>query len=133
MMENLGRRLRPHEQEPTERNEVPKGLRWYHKALVIPVLALAIFAASLTTPDQARADHENYWGQCFTAYGTTWYGLCWIGVDHATGQHYELGYGYWQTSDIFVYQWHNDPCNEYVWIRGGGWSGPWPEDYCRTF
>jgi len=132
MMEKLAERLSLRPQEASGEGQ-KKGLRWYHKALVVPALALAIFGASLTAPDQARADHESYWGSCYSAYGMTWYGQCLIGIDHATGQHYELGVGYWETNDRFAFNYHNDTCHTYVWIRGGGWLGPFEEDFCRTW
>lgn len=108
-----------------------KVLRWYQKALVVPILAIAIFGASLTAPGQALADHLNYWGQCFTSYGMTWYGQCLIGVDHTTGRHYEIGWGYWEVFDQkFVYFPHNNQCQYWEWYSGYGWYGPLRADYC---
>jgi hypothetical protein len=63
MMEKLERlvRRRPRPEEDGEQSKSAEGLRWYHKAFLVPVFALAVFgAASVATPDEALA-HEGEW------------------------------------------------------------------------
>ena len=72
-LEKLGERLRPNREEDGEQSNQSKGLRWYHKAFVVPALALAMFAAaSVAAPDAAQA-HAYQW---FDWYGTFGHGWC---------------------------------------------------------
>jgi hypothetical protein len=131
-LERLGRRLLPHPEEGGEQSKPAKGLRWYYKAFVVPALAIAIFGASLTIPDRAQANHIGYWGQCVLSYGTFGYATCWNVQDHATGNYYGEGWGYWDSSGAFRYMPLNDNCHYLLWI-GDRWTGWWTEDYCRSF
>jgi hypothetical protein len=130
-LEKLGRRLRFRQEEAGEQNKPDKkGLRWYHKAFVVLALALTVFGGSLTSLDQAQASHVYYWGQCSMSYGTTWYATCLNTEDHATGRHYSVGWGYWESSGAFRYMPDNDPCHYWLWI-GDRWVGPWTHDFCQ--
>ena len=71
-LERLGKRLRPCPEEGGEQSEPAKGLRWYHKAFVVPVLALTLFATNLVAPSEAQA-HAGQW---FDQYGTFGWGSC---------------------------------------------------------
>jgi hypothetical protein len=133
-LEGLRKRRHPRPDESGEASESAraKGLRWYHKALVIPMLAIAIFGASLTLPEQAQANHIGYWGQCDLSYGTFGIATCWIAQDHYSGNYYAEGWGYWESNDVFRYMPLNDNCHYYLWM-GNQWVGPWTEDFCQSF
>lgn len=62
-LRKLSKRSRLHSGEDGEASGSARNtrLRWYHKAIVVPVFALAVFGAvSVATPDEALA-HEGTW------------------------------------------------------------------------
>jgi hypothetical protein len=124
-LERLGRRLLPHPEEGGEQSKPAKGLRWYHKAFVVPALALAIVAGGLAFPNQAEAHHSGYWWQ------HPWdNSLCFSTQDHYTGSYAMDGCGYWQGGIFYYYPLRYSHCYYYISDDGVTWYGLYKDPFC---
>jgi hypothetical protein len=61
-LRRLGKHSRPHPGEDGEQSRPAMSLRWYHKAFLVPLFALALFGAvSVAAPNEAQAhDWHEY-------------------------------------------------------------------------
>jgi flavin-dependent dehydrogenase len=121
-LERLGRRLRFRPNEDGEQSKPAKGLSWHHKAFVVPVLALVLFAAvSVVASREAQATHQSGW---YPDYGTFGYGWCYHVHDDSSDTLHQLGCGYWASDGSFVYLPDYHPGYAYI-LSNGTWHGPY--------
>jgi hypothetical protein len=124
-LERLGRRLLPHPDEGGEQSKPAKGLRWYHKAFVVPALAFAIVAGGLAFPNQAEAHHTGGW------YQQNWSNVCFWSQDHYTGNYVQRGCGYWGADGVFYYRsLEYGQCWYLTTANGNDWYGWFKDPFC---
>jgi hypothetical protein len=117
--------------EGDEQSKLARGLRWYHKALLVPALALVLVAGGLVLPKEAQAHHTGYWQ------AQDWSTTCYYSVDDYSGQRYQWGCGWFVDAAQSTFEYHpsDKPCHIYYWKENypgstyGQWSGPYQDPF----
>jgi hypothetical protein len=123
-LERLGRRLLPHPKEGGEQSKPARGLRWYHRVLLIPALALALVAGGFALPNQAEAHHTGSW------YQQNMSNWCYWSYNDYSGSAVQRGCGYSEGGVFFYYpiEWNN--CWYYTTANFVDWWGPFKDPIC---